>query len=84
MSPLFLALSLLSVDAAAPSPVAALRIDGDASTFVVRVTGGLPDGYQIAIDCTEKCARPIHYRETTSDTPLGLFSRDQNDLVFST
>jgi hypothetical protein len=84
MNPLFLALSLLSLDATAPSSVAALRIDGDAFTFVVRVTGGLPDGYQIAIDCTEKCATPVHYRETTNDTPLGLFSRDQNDLLFST
>ena len=84
MSPFFLAISLLSFDAAAPVPVAALRVDGDVSTFVVQVTGGLPDGYQIAIDCTEKCARPVHCRETTSDTPLGLFSRDQNDLVFST
>lgn len=84
MNPLLLAVSLLSFDATAPSPVAALRVDGDASTFVVQVTGGLPNGYQIAIDCTEKCARPVHYRETTSDTPLGLFSRDQNNLVFST
>ena len=84
MHPLFLALSLLSFDATASLPVAALRLDGDRSTFVVQVTGGLPDGYQIAIDCTEKCAIPVHYRERTSDTPLGLFSRDQNDLLFST
>lgn len=84
MNLLFLAVSLLSCDATAPSPVAALRVGGDASTFVVQVTGGLPDGYQIAIDCIERCARPVHYREATGDTPLGLFSRDQNDLVFST
>lgn len=84
MNPLLLALSLLSIDATDAVPVAALRIDGNASTFVVQVTGGRPDRYQIAIDCTEKCASPVHYRETTSDTPLGLFSRDQNDLLFST
>jgi hypothetical protein len=84
MNPLMLAVSLLSSDAAATSTVATLRVDGDASTFVVQVTGGLPNGYQIAIDCTEKCVRQVHYRETTSDTPLGLFSRDQNGLVFST
>jgi hypothetical protein len=84
MNPLFLAVSLLSIDATAPSPVAALRVDGEASTFVVQVTGELSGDYQIAIDCTERCTRPVHYRETTSDTPLGLFSRDQNNLVFST
>ncbi|WP_170318441.1 hypothetical protein [Sphingomonas sp. PAMC 26621] len=51
---------------------------------MVEVTGGLPAGYQIAIDCTKKCAKPVHYQEATSDAPLGLFSRDQNDLIFST
>ena len=84
MNPLFLAFLRLSFDATAPLPVAALRVDGDASTFVVQVTGPVPDGYQIAIDCAEKCTKPVHYRETTGDTPLGLFSRDQNNLIFST
>lgn len=84
MNALLLAFSLLFCHATAPSLAAALRIDGDESTFMVQVTGGLPDGYQITIDCTEKCTRPVHYREATGDTPLGLFSRDQNDLAFST
>ncbi|EIZ78842.1 hypothetical protein WSK_2385 [Novosphingobium sp. Rr 2-17] len=80
----FLAVSLLSSSAPVTPPAATLRVDGDQSTFMVEVTGGLAAGYQIAIDCTEKCARPVHYREATGDAPLGLFSRDQNGLVFST
>ncbi|WP_298170494.1 hypothetical protein [Novosphingobium sp.] len=75
--------SLLPIDATAASVVAALRVEADASAFTVQVTEGLTGGYQIAIDCTENCAKAIHYRETTGDAPLGLFSRDQNGLVFS-
>ncbi|WP_421838045.1 hypothetical protein [Novosphingobium sp.] len=78
-----LTVSLLPIDATAASLVAALRVEADASTFMVQVTEGLPGGNQIAIDCTENCTRAVHYRETTGDAPLGLFSRDQNGLVFS-
>ncbi len=81
---LILAVSLLPINATAASLVAALRVEADASTFMVQVTGGHPGGYQIAIDCTENCARTVHYRETTGDAPDGLFFRDQNGLVFST
>lgn len=69
--------------AAATRPAATLRVDGGRSTFMVVVAAEASVGYQITIDCIERCARPVHYEETTGDTPLGLFSRDQNDLIFS-
>lgn len=81
MHPVFLAISLLSASA---SPVAALRVNGDQSSFMVTVTEDASVGYQITIACTARCAKAINYHETTGDTPLGLFSRDQNGLVFST
>ena len=84
MIPVLLALSLLASSAPAISPAASLRVNGDISTFVVKVTGGVSSVYQIAIDCVENCAKPVHYGEGTSDSPLGLFSRDQGDLIFST
>lgn len=84
MLPAFLAISLLSSSPPAASPVAALRVEGDKTSFMVKVTEDISVGYQITIDCTEHCTRVIHYRETTSDTPLGIFSRDQNGLIFST
>jgi hypothetical protein len=80
----FLALSLLISAKPIASPVAALRVDGDRSSFMVKVTGSAPNEYRVSIDCSERCAKPIHYAETTSDTPLGIFSRDQDGLVFST
>ena len=77
-------ISLLSSGISANSPVASLRLDGEGSTFKVAITKQAPEGYAISIDCVERCLKPIHYRDTTGDTPLGLFSRDQNSLIFST
>jgi hypothetical protein len=84
MNPVLVALSLLFSGVAATSSVATLRVDGDKSTFMVKVTEDASVGFRITIDCTERCATAVHYSEATGDTPLGLFSRDQNDLIFST
>jgi hypothetical protein len=73
----------MSANPLAASPVAALRVDGDRSSFMMRVTEDARVGYRIAIDCVERCTRAIHYRAATSDTPMGMFIRDQDDLVFS-
>ena len=84
MNPTFLALSLLASSLPATSTVATLRVDADKSTFMVKVTEDASVGHQITIDCVRQCAKAAHYHETTGDTPLGLFSRDQNNLIFST
>lgn len=79
-----LTISLMSSVIPVNVPVASLRVDGDGSTFKVDITERASEGYEIAIDCVRRCPKPIHYRDVTADTPLGLFSRDQNDLIFST
>jgi hypothetical protein len=83
MHPVLFAISLMSVSQSISPPVAALRVHEAQSTFTVNVTVDSSAGYQITIDCVEGCKTPIHYRETASDSPLGLFSRDQYGLIFS-
>jgi len=65
------------------APVALLRVDAEQSSFTVKVAEDRAGGYQIAIDCIEGCTEATHYREITGDTPLGLFSEDRGDLIFS-
>ena len=74
----------LSLAAAHAAPVASLRVDANGATFVVAVREYRSAGYQIEVDCVAKCSRRFSYRESVSDSPLGLFTRDRDDLVFST
>jgi len=67
----------------AGSPVASLRVDGERSTFSVTVEERASVGYDVRIECVSTCAQPIAFSETVGDAPMGLFSRDQDDLVFS-
>ncbi|RYG98662.1 MAG: hypothetical protein EON58_06450 [Alphaproteobacteria bacterium] len=78
-----LAISLLCSAPPADLPVASLRVSGGQSSFIVKVDEAADSGYQISIDCIEGCEKAIHYRDTSGDTPLGLFSRDADGLVFS-
>jgi len=78
-----LALLLLPSEGPANTLAASLLVDGNRSTFATKITRDLSAGYAVTIDCVERCTIPVHYREVTGDTLLGLFSRDQNDLIFS-
>jgi hypothetical protein len=60
-----------------------LRVDGERSTFSVVVEANANTGYNIRIRCVSACAQPIDFRESIADVPMGLFTRDQDDLVFS-
>lgn len=78
-----LAVCSISSTSSAEAPAASLRVNGDRATFMVTVTDDRAVGYRIAIDCIARCPRAIQYHETSGDSPLGLFSRDQDDLIFS-
>ena len=70
--------------AASPEPAAAsLHVDDGQTTFAATVTPDDQAGYRIAINCAGQCRAPTSYSETVGDTPLGLFSRDQDDLILS-
>lgn len=64
--------------------VASLRFDGGNATFAVAVQVAHPAGYQVEIDCVSGCSSAVSYREPVGDSPLGVFTRDQDDLIFST
>lgn len=73
-----------TVPAALPEPVAAsLHVDDGRTAFAATVTPDDRAGYRIAIHCTGQCSNPASYSETVGDTPQGLFSRDQDDLILS-
>ena len=78
---------LVLLSAASPitaaTPVASLRVDGDRASFMIRAVVDAHAGYRVTIDCARHCRKPVHYAETTGDAPLGLFSRDQDNLLFS-
>lgn len=75
-------LALWLASSAAPA-VASLHIDDGRSAFAATITPDDAAGYRIAIDCTGQCSVPASYSETVDDVPLGLFSRDQDDLILS-
>lgn len=74
----------LADSAAQPETFASLRVDGVNATFAVAVQVAHPAGYQVEIDCVSGCSSAVSYREPVGDSPLGLFTRDQDDLIFST
>jgi hypothetical protein len=79
----YLLIALPALLANTVSPVASLRIDGARSSFSVLVEENASTGYDIRIKCVSTCAQPIEFNEFIGDVPMGLFSRDQDDLVFS-
>ena len=78
-----LLIALPALLASTVPPVASLRINGERSTFSVVVEDSASTGYDIRIKCVSACAEPIDFSEPIGDVPMGLFSRDQDDLVFS-
>jgi hypothetical protein len=77
-----LGISFLGLPAYA-EPVALLRVDADAATYIAKVESDPAVGYKLSIDCVDKCAHPVSYRENVSELPMGLFVRDQSSLLFS-
>lgn len=64
--------------------LAALRFDSaDDATFRISISETAGAARQIRFICTVGCPTPIDRSEPFDDEPLGLFSRDQNDLVFA-
>ena len=74
----------VAVDAAQAVTAASLRVDGDHKTFVVAVRVYRISGYEVEINCVAGCSSPVSYHEPVGDSPLGLFTRDQDGLIFST
>lgn len=76
-----LLIGLAGMAAEAPAPVAALRVDGERSEWMMRVDGSL-GAYRLTIDCIRGCPAASH-REEDVQTPLGLFRLgDDDNLVF--
>jgi hypothetical protein len=40
-------------------------------------------GYRLSIRCVADCALPAAYQEAVSDSPMGLFWQDRDDLIVS-
>jgi len=79
----YLLIAVPALLASTVPPVASLLINGERSTFSVVVEHSASTGYDIRIKCVSACAQPIDFSEPINDVPMGLFSRDQDDLVFS-
>jgi len=77
-----LALVLFSIPARAQT-VASLRVNSDTSTYLAKVETDPSVGYRLVIECVEACSNSTTYREDVGDVPMGLFVRDQDDLLFS-
>lgn len=63
--------------------VASLQIDAGATTYQAKVDRVPAGGYRVMIDCVAPCHRPVRYREAVGDSPVGLFVRDTDDLLYS-
>jgi hypothetical protein len=64
-------------------PIASLQVHGERSTFSVVVEDHATVGYDIRIRCVSACDHPVDFHEPIDDVPMGLFTRDQDDLLFS-
>lgn len=67
-----------------PHLAASLRLTTDEGVFSAIISEGGEAGYEVKITCVSGCPAAIGLRESVDDTPLGLFTRDQDDLLFST
>lgn len=79
----YLLIAVPALLASTAPPIASLRVDGERSTFSIVIEASANTGYNIRIKCVSACAKPIEFSEPVGDVPLGLFSRDEDDLVFS-
>lgn len=67
-----------------PCIVSSLRVTTDDGVFTAVVEERREAGYDVEITCVSGCPRAISLRESVDDSPLGLFTRDQDSLLFST
>jgi hypothetical protein len=65
-----------------PDRMATLRMDSDHGSYEIEVHRVAGSGYPVRFQCIENCPRHVDYAEQLSDHPLGLFSRDQDALIF--
>jgi hypothetical protein len=77
------ALAVLGLGSCAPEPqpMASLQTAFDHGTYRVTV-GSFDEGYPVRFSCVEDCPGPVEFVEHLGDHPLGLFSRDQDELIF--
>jgi hypothetical protein len=64
--------------------VSSLRVTTDDGVFSAIVEERREAGYDVEITCVSGCPRATSLRASVDDSPLGLFTRDQDDLLFST
>jgi hypothetical protein len=57
-------------------------VNTEHGTFLVDVQYDEAVGYPVRFQCVAECARPVTLVEPIGDYPLGLFSRDQDELLF--
>lgn len=74
----------LAVGVTQAETAASLRVEANRGTFIAAVRVDRSAGYQVEIDCVAGCSSPVSYRDPVGDSPLGLFTRDREDLIFST
>ena len=79
---LLLVVLALSACASGPETFASLRTNTEHGTFLVDVQYDEAVGYPVRFRCFAECSRPMTFAEPIADHPLGLFSRDQDELVF--
>lgn len=79
----YLMIAVPALMASTAQPMASLRVEGERSTFSVVVEKSAQTGYEIRIRCVAACDLPIDFHEPIDDVPMGLFTRDQDELVFS-
>ncbi|MFG6284420.1 hypothetical protein [Sphingomonas sp. S6] len=79
----YLLIASPAVLASIAPPIASLRVHGERSTFSVVVEDSAAVGYDIRIECVAACDHPVDFHERIDDVPMGLFTRDQDELLFS-
>jgi len=67
-----------------PHLAGSLRVTTDEGVFGAFISEVREAGYEVKITCVSGCPAGIGLRESVEDTPLGLFTRDQDNLLFST
>lgn len=67
-----------------PHVAGSLRVTTDEGVFSAIISEGRESGYDVKITCVSGCPAGIGLRESVDDSLLGLFTRDQDNLLFST
>lgn len=79
----YLLIAVPALLASTSPPVASLRVHGESSAFSVVVEANAKVGYDIRIRCVSACDHLTNFHESIGDVPMGLFTRNQDELVFS-